>query len=600
MSIPDAYQKPKEGAFRVTWSQTEQNRYTIGVGYNMKGDWYELLPGVWFCMTQQPEMPPVEDSTWLYKKGGTIDTLNDLGMGGDATTGNWYLHIRAADRDGQTLAAQTVPHLFSFDTTKPEILIDEKRDGGKWQIQVMATDNLTLPEDIVINYQVNTDQWKPLDNNGIITVEPGTGKYFTLTITAVDRNWNKQTFNQSYMNDNATEEGKLPQPYVFADYGPGNSSYGSVYEQKAYTRDDFAQLEVFTSGDEFSYSIDGVNWSGWLPLTDKDFFSNLSSQRYYELVNSMGYSVYTAYVPLPAKEGAITFHTRYRKGAKLVSDPVETTVVRDVTPPTASVDFTETTFITIARLTGLSDNLSPQEAVTVQGKSEVEFQMPGSHTFVISDAAGNKTEIKATVTDVGLPPPPARDTAAPVITITDTAVGALVPQVSATVSATDASSFTLKYAWSQDNNYQNIPVQDWLPLASGSTINLTCSPGQEGVWHLYVLATDSEGNSRIESKEYTLDVTAPVISFRPNGSTVEITRAEVSITADDQYVVDSWYVWSQDEVPPEANSGEWIALNRDFRNEFTVSRDAVNGLWYLHFKAVDPAGNVCIASSNSF
>ena len=51
----------------------------------------------------------------------------------------------------------------------------------------MAKDNLTLPEDITINYQVNSGQWKPLTTAASFC-RAWHEKYFTLTITAVDRN----------------------------------------------------------------------------------------------------------------------------------------------------------------------------------------------------------------------------------------------------------------------------------------------------------------------------------------------------------------------------------------------------------------------------
>ncbi len=599
-SIPDAYHKPDEGSLRVTWRIEAQNRYIIDALYNSKGDRYEYPPGIWFCMTEQPEMPRPEEGSWLYKTGGTIDTLADLGMSVDTSSGLRYLHIRAVNNLGQVLAAGTVPNPFSFDAVKPEIHVYETRDGRQWKFQVAASDNNTLPEDIKLNYKVNADKPKPLENGGIITVDPGSLRYFTLTITADDRNRNRQTFNQTYTYDLSTEDGKLPEPYIYADYGPWNSSFGSIFGGTAYTRDNFAQLEVFTTGNEFSYSIDGVKWSNWLPLTPKNTFNHMDMGRYYDLVNSTGYKVYSAYVPLPDREGAITFLTRYRKGTRLVSDPVETTVVRDVTPPAASVEFSETTFTTIAKLVGLSDNISPAGAITISRDSEFEFCFPGSHTFTIRDAAGNIAEITASVTEVGSPPEPERDTDAPVISITDTTGGAIVRQLSATVSASDSSPFTLKYAWSQDNNYGNIPAGDWTSLANGSVLNLTCAPGQDGIWHLYVRATDSEGNSRVESREYTLDVTTPVIRIQPNGSAVNITRADVDIDVDDRYIVDAWYFWSQDGNSPGAGSGEWIALNTSFQNSFRVSRTDVDGTWYLHVKAADRAGNTAIITSNPF
>ena len=74
-------------------------------------------------MTQQPDMPPVEQRMAI-QKGGTIDTLNDLGMSGDTTPGTGTCTPCGRQGRANPRGATVAPSVF-FDSTKPEILIDE-------------------------------------------------------------------------------------------------------------------------------------------------------------------------------------------------------------------------------------------------------------------------------------------------------------------------------------------------------------------------------------------------------------------------------------------------------------------------------------------
>lgn len=582
-SIPKAYKGIGDlDVSRLRLADQEGKAYKIYVQYK-KGDYYIPATGVWYCMTRNPSMPALNDGIWKYKDGSVIYTHGDLGMEGTDKSGVWYLHVRAAGGNGSIVGAETVTEPFNFDFTAPEINVDANLLlANKWRLHVCATDNSTLPEDIYIRYMLNGAEWKTLDNDGVITFGSELQhNNISVVIEAIDQNNNKSTYKDVYYFNWSTEEGKLPEPYVYLSYGLPGMSYGGSYSGTAYTNEDFVELEVYTTADEFSYSMDGVNWSSWLPLTEKNYFRFMEQNRYYDLLNSKGYDVYSAYVPLPQMEGPITFYTRYRKGASIVSDPVSSTIIRDVTPPSASVNYSETTYTTIAELTGLKDNLCPAEAITAEGGGRHVFDLPGSHTFVIKDAAGNRTEIKASVTTVGSPPPET-DTSMPVITINGTPDGSIVREVSAEVNASDNSPVTVKYAWSTDNNYGNIPDGGWIQTVSGSTLSL--SGVTDGTWYLYVKAVDSSGNMSVANKTYILDATDPVISVTPNGSG-SIISVSPEINVQDQYVTVKTYVWSQEVTPPASG---WTAVPA---SGYVQSPSGVSGIRYLHVRAVDPAGN---------
>ncbi|HOJ12243.1 MAG TPA: hypothetical protein PK733_16870, partial [Clostridiales bacterium] len=383
---------------------------------------------------------------------------------------------------------------------------------------------------------------------------------------------------------------KLQKPYVYA-------VSDRKYNENIYTNEDFAELEVYTSGNEFSYSLDGENWSTWLPLASKGTFTQMDSDRYYDLHNNNGYNVYKAYVPLEQKEGNMTFYTRYRREG-IQSEPVAASVIRDVTPPTALVNYNPsytTDSSVIASLSSISDNLCPGEVVKVLGERSHTFYENGTYSFIIEDAAGNKAKVKADVSNIYIEPP---DTSKPVISITGTPGGDITNKAECTIKVTDNSPVSIKYVWTFERNWKDVQSSEWQTISNGSTVSKTdeLAANVALTWYLHVLASDSSGNTEVASRSYIIDSVAPVISINPNGSENVVESVSTLITIDDALNTEGTYIWhSSDELLPDDDDG-W----KDVPDNGVVSLSGVDGIWYLYVKAVDAAGNVGTFKTNPF
>lgn len=503
----------------ISLGRNEGRLYTASVRVMNENGINVPFKGLWYCLTQEVNMPGFSDKTgaWKYMAGSKVRTCDYFGDDWDRINGYWYMHICAIDDNDKPICMATVPEALLFDFISPDISADEERQAS--------------------------------------------GAF--------------------------SSDGRLQKPYVFA-------VSGSEYNESVYTNEDFIEIEVYTSGNEFSYSTDGENWSGWLPLISKGTFSQMDSDRYYALHNNNGYNVYKAYVPLEQKEGNMTFHTRYRREG-IQSEPVAVSVIRDVTPPTALVDYdpsyTTNSSVT-ASLSRISDNLCPGEAVKVLGKSSHTFHENGAYSFIIEDAAGNKAKVKADVRNIYIEPP---DTSKPVIGITGTPDGAITNKAECTINVTDNSHVSIKYAWTTDGNWRNVQSNEWIKISNGGTVSQTGTTGAAVTWNLYVRASDSSGNTQVASRTYIIDSVAPVISIWPDGGENAAESVMTEITFDDVLLTKGTYIWSREETQPGDDDG-W----NDVPENGAVRLSGVEGMWRLYVKAADAAGNIGTFKSKPF
>ncbi|OPZ47855.1 MAG: hypothetical protein BWY95_01206 [Bacteroidetes bacterium ADurb.BinA104] len=413
------------------------------------------------------------------------------------------MHIIAADEEKKPIGSKTVPQPLLFDFKPPQVTVNaEMQADGSMKAVVHASDNYTPRKDIAVKYIVGNSGWQQLPENGEIIIgkddlKPGT--YVTIMATDAHENTTAPNFG----------------PYGNAESKPSASApYINFYRGSKYTNEDFAELHIFNSVEEFSWSMDGENWIGWIPLEKG--------------ATSFGTEGYSPCIPLPDKEGPITFYTKYRDSAGKESDTAASTIVRDVTPPTARVRYSSyygSNYYFTAELVDISDNLCPSKDIKVIGyvpgyyKEVIARGEP--HYFILEDAAGNKGAVKAYVEPIPVviqpvvrdkdnddgPPPELPDTQAPEISVFPNGNHNNAISVSPKITVSDNKNIAkIEYAFTTESDieevtdWMEIPMRDYNP--NGNTVSLT---GVSGTYHLHVRATDDSGNiAEFTSNSYNM------------------------------------------------------------------------------------------------
>ncbi|MBD2862465.1 OmpL47-type beta-barrel domain-containing protein [Paenibacillus oceani] len=120
---------------------------------------------------------------------------------------------------------------------------------------------------------------------------------------------------------------------------------------------------------------------------------------------------------------------------------------------------------------------------------------------------------------------------------------------------------------------------------------------QEGQHTMVFQVVDTAGNTFTATLAVNIDLTAPSVSFGTNGNeswsqsgstTVAVTDAGSGVDASSLQ-----YAWTTDTATPAAG---WTS----FASGDTLSKNGVEGNWYLHIRAQDGAGNTANAVSNRF
>ncbi|MGU3471311.1 S-layer homology domain-containing protein, partial [Paenibacillus sp. D51F] len=120
----------------------------------------------------------------------------------------------------------------------------------------------------------------------------------------------------------------------------------------------------------------------------------------------------------------------------------------------------------------------------------------------------------------------------------------------------------------------------------------------EGTHPITFNVTDTAGNTLSALLAVNIDLTAPSVSLSANGSETWANAASTSVTVTDSGgsgidVSTLQYVWSADTTVPASG---WTP----FTNGSVLTKDGVNGDWYLHIQAQDTAGNTVNSVSNRF
>ena len=133
-----------------------------------------------------------------------------------------------------------------------------------------------------------------------------------------------------------------------------------------------------------------------------------------------------------------------------------------------------------------------------------------------------------------------------------------------------------EYAWSTNTTTPS----SWNNYSSPVTQSL------DGVWYLHARAVDNSGNVTTECfGPYRIDKTSPSITANPSSRGWDNTDVSVTLTFSDGQsgVKTRQFAWSTSTSTPSAWSNYTSAVTQ-----------GSNGVWYLHARTEDNAGNITV------
>ena len=148
-------------------------------------------------------------------------------------------------------------------------------------------------------------------------------------------------------------------------------------------------------------------------------------------------------------------------------------------------------------------------------------------------------------------------------------------KVTLTFSDSHSGISTRQYAWSTSTSTPS----------SWSTYSSAVTQSNNGAWYLHARAVDSAGNVKTECfGPYRVDK-APTIDANPKNRGWANSNVSVTLTFADSHsgVSTRQYAWSTSTATPSSWSSYTGAVTQ-----------SSNGVWYLHARAVDNAGNETI------
>lgn len=165
---------------------------------------------------------------------------------------------------------------------------------------------------------------------------------------------------------------------------------------------------------------------------------------------------------------------------------------------------------------------------------------------------------------------------------------------STTATGTDALAglAQIAYAWTNDSDVSS--VSSWTNFVNGATLTKDTVSGD---WYLHINATDNAGNvNHSVSGVFRLDNALPVINFGTDGNATYAQNHSTVVTVVDSLsgIESLAYAWTNDS--DVSSVSEWTS----FANGATLSKDSVEGDWYLHIRAIDNASNTNYSVSNAF
>lgn len=116
---------------------------------------------------------------------------------------------------------------------------------------------------------------------------------------------------------------------------------------------------------------------------------------------------------------------------------------------------------------------------------------------------------------------------------------------------------------------------------------------------LWVKAEDEATNRIVRKHSIRIDRTTPLVILTPDGNEEKLPAAavHVNVTDNESGIKDDTlaYVWSESESIPDINA-KWVP----FKNGEELTQIDADGMWYLHIRAEDNAGNQVHRHSKTF
>lgn len=204
----------------------------------------------------------------------------------------------------------------------------------------------------------------------------------------------------------------------------------------------------------------------------------------------------------------------------------------------------------------------------------------GYYLYVeVIDIAGNKTTIKSNKYFF--------DSSNPMITMTPNEKLTWVTTQNVTVTATDEGSGVKELKYIQTNS-ETFPADNDEWLTSMSSTSLSKKIEGNGIQYLHVKAIDNANNEvRYSSGKYKIDSAVPIISIGTDGSNTWKLKQTTTVQAtDSESGIDKIeYQWTTSSTFP--TSGTFQTVNS---GDEVYKKDG-EGLYYLHIRAIDMAGN---------
>ena len=158
----------------------------------------------------------------------------------------------------------------------------------------------------------------------------------------------------------------------------------------------------------------------------------------------------------------------------------------------------------------------------------------------------------------------------------------------------------IRYIW-----YRKTDESNSEQMSSGTVENdgIVTSPDMDGTYYITVESEDNSGNIQIEtSGDYIVDKTSPTAVFSSDGNSNVAKTANIEVSVSDDSALNKVsYKWSESLIKPEANDLQWIEVFTEDSSNPTAtytgnisSGEDKTGMWYLHVRCEDSAGNIGI------
>ena len=546
-----------------------------------------------------------EEPTEEQLKGGTTFTPGDeIKTPEDATGDNYHLWIYAEDEVGNITKEDIGP--FNIDNHEPTVTIEPNGSDGSWskdyQVKVDPTDGANeagIKED-TLKYQwtqsstppdadsfesgEHTGTFKPVDN--ISSPEGVTGDDWYLWIYVEDNAGNSSIIGSEnpYLIDNTNPE---LNPEVV-----GSPSSNTITIKANATDQDSG----INNGSYKYYIKETESGSYGEPVGggDTQSFPNLKADTSYtikiEVTDNAGNTT--------SKE--ITVSTGTVAGGDSV-------IEHSIQPQGWTNQSVQITLNLAEGYDGYKIQYQLQDggwqdysnAITVDTNQTIKVRPLDE-----SNNPGTESTIEITTIDKGVP----------TLTAEPSSTADAVKTQTIKVTATDANNgdtniagftagSTIRYEWSNSDqtepSYTETATSGNIANAQTAEFSIQTPASQTGTYYLWIQAgsiADQAGNQNVVTHfgPYTIDNTAPEITFEETDNTTYKKEHSVTVNAGDATV--KKYVWTQNNTQAPSE-GEFT---NTFESGEPITKNTGSGDWYLWIYVEDSLGNKTTQCSEVF